>query len=76
MTLRLAQVSFRKIEAKDGKPRPHLLDRIEKTPRTAANVEQSQPALIAPSEDLSQLRQSLPTHRIPCSIKTTSTCVS
>jgi hypothetical protein len=57
-------VAASKIEPDHGKPRPRLLDEIEKPAGAAGDVEQSQSALIAPGEDLMQRRQRLAAHRI------------
>ena len=51
MTLGFPDIGLGQIEADGGKPGPGLLDEIEKMPRAAANVEKTQPALVAPGED-------------------------
>ena len=48
MALGLPDIGLGQIEADDRKPWPSLLYKIVKTPRAAANVEQHQPALVAP----------------------------
>ena len=59
MTLGLPDMGLGQIEADDGKPRPSLLDEIEKAPRAAADVEKHQPALVAPGKDLAEWWQRL-----------------
>src|ERR1700730_14581487 len=59
MTLGLLHIGLGKIEAERGHPGPALFDEIEKAARPAANVEKTQPALVAPGEDLAERRQRL-----------------
>jgi hypothetical protein len=57
-------VRLRQVEARRGKPRPHLLDEIEKAPGAAADLEMSQFALIAAGKHFVQLRKRLPSRGI------------
>ena len=59
MPLGLLHIGLGKIEAERGQPGPALFDEIEKAARPAANVEKTQPALVAPGEDLPERRQRL-----------------
>src|SRR6202035_4686934 len=59
MTLCLFHIGLGKIEAERGQPGPGLFNEIEKAARPAANVEKTQPALVAPGEDLTERRQRL-----------------
>src|SRR5262249_34404179 len=48
------------VNPKDRKLRPDLFDRINKSSRTAADIDNLQLALIPPGKNLMKLRQSLP----------------
>jgi hypothetical protein len=69
VTLGVPDVRLRQIEAQRGKPRPDLLDEIEKAPCAAANVEKSQFALIASGNNFVQLRKGLPSRGIGRSVE-------
>src|ERR1700716_2167000 len=59
MPLGLPDIGLGQIEAERGQPGPALFDEIEKAARPAANVEKTQPALVAPGEDLVERRPRL-----------------
>lgn len=56
MALRLFKVSFRQIETDGRKARLGLLDKFQKTPSAAADIEKLQKTLIAAGENLKDRR--------------------
>jgi len=56
MTFRLCEVSFGHVDTKAWESRPSLFDEVERASGTAANIEKSDAALIAPGEDLMERR--------------------
>src|SRR5215469_3916988 len=60
----LPDISLRHVEARRGKPRPGLLDEIEKPSGAAADVEERELALIASGKNLVQRDERLAADRI------------
>ena len=69
MTPGVSDIRLRHIEPEGRKPRPSLFDKIEKAPCPAADVEQSQLALISSGKNFMELRQGLPARGVGCPVE-------
>ena len=64
MTSCLCDISLGHVDTERREPRPSLFEKVEGTSGTAANVEESEAALIAPSEYLVERSQRLSPSRV------------
>jgi len=64
VTLGISDIWLRHIEPEEWQTRPRLLEKIEKAPCPAADVEKAQFTLVPSGENFMELRQGLPARRI------------
>jgi hypothetical protein len=60
----VSDVRLRQIDPKNGKLRPDLFDRVDKSSCTAADIDNLQLALVPSGKNLMKLRQRLPPDRV------------
>ena len=66
---RVPDIRVGEIEPEHRQPRPALLDAIEEAAGAAGDIDQPQPALVAPGKGFRQRRQRLPPHRVRRSLE-------